>query len=110
MPNCTPLDIEALAISLAGQEPEAARRAAINRAYYAAYLAAEELAKLVPGNETRGAFGLLGHREVPRRLRNWRLLPAEFTRLKAQTSAARIAAAALEAAIDVRELADYSLE
>lgn len=65
---------------------------------------------LVPGNDSKGVYGLLGHREVPRRLRNWRFLPVNYTRLKPLTSQARLAAAALDAAIDAREMADYSLE
>src|SRR5690606_2719522 len=105
-------DFEKLAIDLVANAKgsEAALRAAINRAYYAAFHAALYVARLVPGNDAEGVRGRLRHREVPRRLRNWRLLPTAYTRLKPLARRARLAAAALDAAIDYRELADYSLE
>jgi hypothetical protein len=109
--TCTPRDIEDLARDLAGRSEECARRAAINRAYYAAFHAILPVASWVPGNDDeKGAQGALAHRELPRRLRDWRFLPLELARLRSLAKKAKVAAGELSAAIAVRELADYSLD
>lgn len=109
MPHCTPHDLSVLARELAAATTEVAKRTAINRAYYAAYHAILPIADWVPGSNSRGAQGNLSHRELPRRLRDWRLLPSGLARLRALASKAKTAAGQLEGAIAVRELADYSL-
>lgn len=108
--HCTPHEIGQLAHALASADTAVSRRAAVNRAYYAAYHALIGFASLVPGNDNCGPQGSLAHRELPRRLRNWRFLPSELARLKQLTSQARQAAIQLSAAIDIRELADYALQ
>jgi hypothetical protein len=107
--HCTPRDIGHLAHQLASGASAVSQRAAVNRAYYAAYHALIGVAELVPGNDQSGPQGSMAHRELPRRLRNWRFLPTTLTRLKPLANQARQAASQLSAAIDVRELADYSL-
>lgn len=108
--SCTPHDLASLAQTLAEQTDPVSKRTSINRAYYAAYHALYPIAGLVPGDDASGPQGAMRHREVPRRLRDWRFLPQSLTRLKPLATEARVVAGLLTSAIEVREQADYRLE
>lgn len=112
--TCTPLNLADLAKEL-GEDVSSIRsahvRAACNRAYYAVYHSLEPILKLVPGDAAGvGAQGHLKHREMPRRLRGFQLLPMQYARLRQYASQAKLMASTYQSAMALREISDYCLD
>jgi hypothetical protein len=99
-------EILALAKSLASSGDEVSQRTAANRAYYCAYHALLPIAVELPEVNASPTPGRVGHREVMRRLEEWKHPDSRASCLK---HAAMIASRQLKGMIASREAADYHL-
>jgi hypothetical protein len=102
-----PEELVALAERLTGIASEAERRAAVNRAYYAAHHAVLAIVRSLPQVEKPLIPGRIGHREAQRRLERWQ---HPIGALNALRPVAKANSVVLQQMIAAREQADYRID
>jgi uncharacterized protein (UPF0332 family) len=102
-----PEDLVALAERLTQVDSEVERRAAVNRAYYAAHHAVLAVVKALPAVDKPLIPGRIGHREAQRRLEKWQHPNKELESLR---QVAKANSLVLQQMIVAREEADYRID
>jgi hypothetical protein len=88
---------------------EAARRAAISRAYYCAYHAALPVAEKLPPAAGYDVPNRIPHRQIADRLKDWKI-PAGWSKASKRAGNPAMVAKQYRAALTRRKRADYELD